>query len=405
MTDAIGAGAGTVHMTYDVAGPDGRQMPCTINTVAVCGSGVGKGTSYIGFFKPFYDFEAEHGSEDQECELLLQECSFRALAGALHGNGRNLSIQEEDGQGFLHSDLIKKHPDKLTQGWSGNPPIKYKVHRVSLSAREARCAFGMRIQPEIFYPFLIKTKLATVVQGLWPRAIAACYDPDNFHEPAVSLVPRAGGADLENFHKTVSSLLTRAEERARSGQLTREVLKLDKDATAFMLELKDRLRRWKKTEYADVHRAANRASENTLRLAAVFQVMCEGGGPIRVEMVYRAWEIIQWSLSQHRKIFVQAIAMEVNKSKAPKPARQIARPKKSRPAQHAQTLKDRIGEVSWKEGSDWVSVEKVELLSGLSPRALSTAWARLRFDGEVATKFLRSRLCVRLLGYPSQGTL
>jgi hypothetical protein len=398
LTDAIAAAGAAVHLSYDVAGPDGRLMPCTINTLAVCRSGLGKGTSYHGFFEPFYKFEEREGGE----ELLLQEVSYRALAEALHGTGRNVSIQHEDGESFLDGPLVKKYPDKLTQLWSGKPPIKHKVRSISLEARDARCSFGMRIQPKIFYPFLIRTGSKTFVQGLWPRAIAACHDPDKFDDPTTELAPpSAPGLTLKTFHDRLTTLLSFASERATDGQLVRKPLGLDESATAFMLELKYWLKEWG-SEYDDVEEARDRVWENTLRLGAVFNVMCAGDQEgITLEMVQRAWDIVEWSLSQQRKIFIKAITPTVPAQKAVLPRA----PDKARPVQDAQLLMEWIEKVASRQGDDWASVREVEELSGLAGRRLTTAWKRLGFEGRVVRHLRRGQACVRLLRYPNRGAL
>ncbi|KAF1720162.1 DUF3987 domain-containing protein [Pseudoxanthomonas wuyuanensis] len=401
LTDAIAAAAAAVHLSYDVAGPDGRLMPCTLNTLAVCRSGLGKGTSYHGFFKPFYEFENESDGE----ELLLQEVSYRALMEALHGTGRALSIQHEDGDSFLDSQLLKKCPDKLTQFWSGKPPIKHRVRGISLVATDARCSLGMRIQPKIFYPFLIRTDSKTFVQGLWPRAIAACYDPVKFYEPmAFFSPPSANQAGLKTFHDRVTELLARAKERAVSEQLVREPLRLEDAAAAFMVELKHRIKQWE-SEYEDIAEARDRAWENTLRLGAVFHVMCGDGNAISLEMVQRAWDIVEWSLGQHRKIFVEAIAPHVQSPKvptSPHPSRAAGKP---RPAQNAQRLKEWIEKIASCQGDDWVELSEAAQQAGLCGRALNTARKRLEYEGQLMKQERRGQIYVRLLRYPGTGSL
>ena len=400
LTDAIAAAAAAVHLSYDVAGPDGRLMPCTINTLAVCRSGLGKGTSYHGFFKPFYDFE----NDGDGSELLLQEVSYRALTEALHGAGHSVSIQHEDGDSFLENPLLKKYPDKLTQLWSGKPPIKHKVRGVSLEAKDARCSFGMRIQPKIFYPFLIRTDRKTFVLGLWPRAIAVCYDPAKFNEPSIVLPLPSGVPGLNPLHDRLRVLLARARERSSNGEVARQPLALDDSAAAFMVELKYRIKQWG-SEYDDIEEARDRAWENTLRLGAVFHVMCGDQELITLEMVQRAWDIVEWSLSQHRKIFVQAIASPSAAPKSVLSLTPVQVASKARPAQDAQLLKEWIEKVTDRQGDDWVSVREVEELSGLAGRRLATAWKRLEFEGMVVRRLRRGQACVQLLRYPSLGVL
>lgn len=402
LTDAIAASAAAVHLSYDVAGPDGRLMPCTINTLAVCRSGLGKGGSYWGFFAPFYQLEAEAG----DGSLLLQEVSYRGLMDSVVGKGRNVSIQHEDGASFLDGPLLNDFPDKLTQLWSGKPPVKHKVRGVSLAARDARCSLGMRIQPKIFYPFLIKTSSKTFVQGLWPRAIAACHDPAKFNEPLARFPPpSAAGLTLVTFQDRLKALLLLASERANDGQLERARLVLDESAAAFLIGLKYWLKEWG-SEYDDVEEARDRVWENTLRLGAVFHVMCaHQNTAIGLEMVERAWTIVEWSLTQHRKIFVDAIAKPVASAKATRPLTAVRTTSRARPAQKAQLLLLRIEEIAAERGEEWVSLDEAGSRANLTGNALKRVAQRLEHDGRLNTRVQRSQLCCRLQRYTSTGTL
>ena len=400
LTDAIAAAAAAVHLSYDVVGPDGRLMPCTINTLAVCRSGLGKGTSYHGFFEPFYDFE----NDGDGSELLLQEVSYRALTETLHGTGRSVSIQHEDGDSFLENPLLKKHPDKLTQLWSGKPPIKHKVRGASLEAKDARCSFGMRIQPKVFYPFLIRTDSKTFVQGLWPRAIAACYDPLKFDEPRIVFPRPSGVPGLKTLHDRLGALLAQARERTRNGELAREPLALDDSAAAFLVELKYRIKQWG-PEYEDIAEARDRAWENTLRLGAVFHVMCGDQELITLEMVQRAWDIVEWSLEQHHRIFVEAIASTPPGSQLSRSGTPVRPPGKARPVDDAQELHYWIERIESRQVDEWVNLSCAAKLAGLSGRRLATARERLRFEGLLVEQVRGGECYVRLQRYRSTGAL
>ncbi|MUV13358.1 DUF3987 domain-containing protein [Noviluteimonas gilva] len=341
LTDAIAACAAAVHRCHDVRGLDARTMPSTVNTLALVPSGLGKGTSFSCFFQAFNAHATENhlqaieaqdgqvqekgkGKAREQDGLILQEVSYRALMECLHGINRNTTIQHEDGSSFLESDLVRKYIDKLTQTWSGNPPLKHKVYRTDLIAVGGRCSFGFRIQPKLYYPVLKKTSNASFHQGLWPRAIAACYDPERFQTPITYMpVPRSTGG-MADLTARLEELLAQADERHAAGLTDRMIVVLGKEAATFMHELKFRMKQWRHTEYADIDEAAARAWENTLRVAAVFHIVCVGKGEISLEMVERAWIIVEWSLTQHRLIFVEANRpppkpVLVRLMKAPKP--------------------------------------------------------------------------------------
>ena len=400
LTDALAAAGDAVHRSHDVIALDGESMPCTINTLSVCRSGLGKGRSYSAFFKPFYDFEAEH----PDSPLLLEEVSYRALAEALHGTGRNIAIQYEDGHSFFDTDLFKKKLTRLTALWSGKPPLKHTVYRTSLVGRDARCSLGMRIQPKIFYPFLVMTKNDSFVIGLWPRAIASCHDPERFEEPVVFMRGPTGIPSTAAFEDRVRSLLDLAASRAAAGETDRLKVRLGREAAAFMVGLQHWLGQ-RGEDYADIVEAFDRAWENTLRLGAVFHVMCGAGDAIEREMVERAWSIVHWSLTQQRKIFVQAIAPPQKPSRTapsptrPKPAREL------RPVQDARLLMASIEEVARRLGTEWIEAQLAEDLTDLAGKRLATAWKRLEFEGCVTRQTRAGVVFVYPHPYSSRGRL
>lgn len=91
-------------------------------------------------------------------------------------------------------------------------------------------------------------------------------------------------------------------------------MKLSQEASAFMAELRAKLRQWSNGSYTEIREAAGRAWENTLRVAVVLHVFCRQVGHVSLDMVLRAWAIIEWSLSQHLLVFVESLRRPVRAS-------------------------------------------------------------------------------------------
>lgn len=411
LPDVVGACSSAVHALWDVEGPDGRSMPTSINTLSVAPSGVGKGTSFSSFFGVFYTFETEQrlaatqaGEETETTNgLILQEVSYRALMEHLSGTNRCVTIQHEDGWSFLRSDLVSKYPDKATQVWSGGIPLRHKVHRIDLVANGGRCSIGFRIQPEVFFAYLRRTGNASYDQGLWPRSLAACYIPSRTADLRASvLVPRSNqGRDA--LAARLKELLSEADARMAAGITGRKVMKLGEKAQSFMRELQFRMKQWQLRDYSDVSAAAARAWENTLRLAAVFHVVCVGDGTIGLGSVERAWEIVEWSLTQHRLILEEVNQTKTNEAQWPRDA--TVRTKAPRPNQSALSLKACIEEVCCRRNTHWVSISDIEALTDLPPMKLTKAWAWLKFKREVVVQGVGARASVSINRYPNQGSL
>jgi hypothetical protein len=409
LPDAIAACSAAVHGPYDVVGLDGRTMPTSINTLSLAPSGAGKGTSFAAFFKAFFagGTELRHAktgeaTQDEPSDSLpLQEVSYRALMEKLNGANRSTTIQHEDGWSFLQSDLFSKYPDKLTQLNNGDMPLRHKVHKVDLIATGSRCLLSLRIQPEMFLPILKRTNCASYYQGLWPRSVVSCYTPCSKTFP-MHLRPRSGSG-LEALTARLNALLVEADEHWQAGHERRKPVGLDLEAQAFMRELQYRIKQWQAREYVDIHAAAARAWENTLRLAAVFHVVCSGGDAISLDMVERAWAIVEWSLTQHRRILA-----EVNQPKAKNvqaAPRRAARNKAPRPNQSAQTLRACIEEVCRHRNEQWIPISDIEALTDLPPLKLAKAWAWLKFKKEILLRGAGARAMVSINLYSSHGSL
>jgi hypothetical protein len=120
-------------------------------------------------------------------------------------------------------------------------------------------------------------------------------------------------------------------------------------------------------------------------------------------MVERAWEIVEWSLTQHRLILaevnqpkaknVQAIPLKAARSKAP------------RPNQSAQSLKACIEEVCRHRNEQWVPISDIEALTDLQPMKLGKAWAWLKFKNEILFCGTGARAMVSINRYTGHGSL
>lgn len=315
LTDVIGATGAVVHCGFNCQTPDGDVLPATINTCAVAPSGSGKGRSMQFLFAPLLDALKDRDPESGLIEAriprvdrMANRITFRSLMEQLNGRGMNLTIQREEGASFLKSDLFKNDTDALTQLWSGDPPIDHHVRGKRLTAVDGRCSVGFRIQPELMYDHLKRGNRLTYKLGFWPRTIAGCHDPEKFQRNDTYLPPVMAEGDASDYFRRYAELMK--EINGRSG-LARISIHLDVEAVALMREFSFRMRTWLDANYADIREAAARAWENTLRVAVVMHVFCRGARQVTGDMILRAWKIVEWSLSQHRLIFVEAIRPEI----------------------------------------------------------------------------------------------
>lgn len=386
LTDAIGAAGAVVHCGFDCQTPDGDTLPATINTCSVAPSASGKGRSLKFFFAPMLNALKERDSEPvprgeraPRVECMANRVTFRALMEHLDGTGMNLTIQREEGASFLKSDLFRNDTDTLTQLWSGDPPIDHHLRGKKLVAVDARCSFGFRIQPELMYAHFKRDTRLTYKLGFWPRAIAGCYDPAKFPWNDSYLPPVVPEGVASGYFRRYDELMREINDR--SG-LARIGVQLDFDALAVMHELRFRMRNWMATCYEDIREAAGRAWENTLRVAVVMHVFCRGAGPIPADTILRAWKVVEWSLSQHRLIFMESIKPEVK----PAPSKALTLPKMPK------QVRQRNADMQF-------------MLEAISARSLHSPGGRVRLtDVLLLTGFHKTRF-LKTLGWLVSGCL
>jgi len=400
LTDAIAAAAAVVHCGYDCVTPEGDTMPCTINTILCAPTAAGKGRSYRLFLGLFIEATkrriASMGDENStksaekrpkvpRVETMFGDTSYYALLCALDGTGMNASIQREDSASLLETDLFKKRLDTLTQLWSGDPPLDHLVRGKQLVAADARCCVGIRIQPDIMDDYIRRHGPLSYKLGFWPRSIAGCHDPDRLPFNETYLVRPNAQASAELFLARLCSLTLLINKHNQSGFAGRILVELDTEVKAFMLELGYRIKQWINPYYADIREAAGRAWENTLRLAVVMHVICIGEGKVSRDYVECAWAIVEWSLSQHRLIFIESPrihATGTTMASAPqtRPIQvvQPQAPKPRRPLQDAQWLLTCLSKL-WAPSRS-VTVRELNQFAALSQKRLKSALAWLELE-------------------------
>lgn len=426
LTDALSAAAAVVHCGFDCEAPDGERLPATLFTCALAPTALGKGRSFRVFFRHFLEAKKTRprrvtaagdadGNQVAPVRIPLVEnfvsraVTYVKLVEMLDGHSMTLTLQREDGRSLLKTDLFKDHIDALTQLWSGDPPLDHLVHGVELSAADARGSLGFRIQPLPMYEYAAGPGRSDCEVGLWPRAIIGCHDPERSPE-AQPYRHAQGRYSSEAFHTRTGVLAGQINEKRQAGDLNRIGIKLDVFARAYLLQLNDNLNQWFSTEYHDIEPAARRAWENTLRIAVVLQVFCAGAGPVSVDMVHRAWTIVEWSLSQYRWVFVQAPALFFpgkarGRTKAA-PVRSLVehraptvrKPEKvPRPWEEAQWLLKCLDQLCRSPFVQAVSLDEVRLLAGLPEKRFQTAYAWLELTRVVESRQTYQGVLIRRL--------
>lgn len=408
LMDALASVAAVVHVGHDCVTPDSETMASSLHTIASAPSVTGKGSSYRIFFRHFTEARKRGIAErakykpavpkrtktavvetllDGHCaasktgpgvEALLTEMTYFALLKALDGVGRNVAIQDEDSASFFDSELFKGQANRLTQAWNADPPLVRAFGSSQLEAVDARVSLGLRTQPDILGDVPQATLRRAIKVGLFPRFLAACHDPARFPLNETYRADATGGVSDAAFQARMASLALLTNTRNFAGFAGRIRVELDTEAKAFMHELHFRTKQWLDTDYSDIREAAGRAWENTLRVAVVLHVFCLGEGKVSRDYVERAWAIVEWSLSQHRLVFIEPLGLNLGTGMtaqaAPiRPIRitQPKTPKLPRPLQDAKWIWLCVSRL-WLP-TKTVTVRELNMLAALPARRLESA--------------------------------
>jgi hypothetical protein len=408
LTDALAAAGAVVHCGFDCVAPDGERLPATLNTCALAPTATGKGRSFKVFFKHFLEAKKTRPPRTATGDvvavriprvetLVSRTLSYAKLVEMLDGHSMTMTLQREDGASLLKTDLFKDNTDALTQLWSGDPPLDNFVHGVELECTDGRGSVGFRIQPTLMYDYVAGPGRMDCEVGLWPRAIIGCHDPERFPENETYWV-KPGRHSPEAFHARTCQLANQINQTRQAGDLNRTGIELDTHARAYLLELGHHLKLWIPNDYRDIRPAAGRAWENTLRVAVVLQVFCNGAGPVSVDMVHRAWTIVEWSLSQYRWVFVQAPALYSGKARkttgarstvpqlqASKPFKQPKAKTMPRPWENGQWLLTCLAQAHRSPFVSEAPLDEIRRMADLPEKSFQAALAWLEHTGAVQT--------------------
>ena len=412
LADAVAVTSLSVMLRHDVRGLDMRTMPTALLAAALARSGSGKGQSMAQFFKFFKEDTREKLKQEliigqpatADDELILEEITLPALMDHLHGIGKSCSIQLEEGQRFMRTMLDLD--TVLSQLWSGDQPVTRRIKATKRIAMDARLSICFRIQPDLFYETLMKDGGLTYKQGLWPRFLLACHDQARFPTPQPLMTPRTGGSGHnDRLQVALKKLVDQAQRCPMS--TPRAVVDLSKEAAVYMRMLKDHIKRWCPPHYKAIQESVDRAWENTLRLAAVFHVACEEHGQISEEMVDRAWTIVEWSLSQHYLVFVEAVRAARNHKTPPKDSARA--PSKPTRADDARRVMEAVWDARRLRSSDDSFLDEVQRVADLPSlrflRALDWLVRRKQIEVHGEGQLRRVRSLVGRLTYQASGSL
>jgi hypothetical protein len=392
--------ATAVHGSKLVERPDGGREPLAYFSVVLAGATTGKTRTHklvhaahhaedIRRYKAYQlakkSIKRRAASDSApECDsgpvrlrpVILQDTSNRGLLEVEEGVGESTAISIHEGQNVLGSTLFRDHLGTLNLLYdSEGKAMLRRGNNDLVIAFDASLNLLVMVQPDIFAAYLQKHRDSVRDIGFLARCMFTCVPlAGECADPSIQ-VPEGC---LDGYHAQVEKLLTARLERLEAGDTNRDAVRLSDQARELWWQLAGELKYLTSTRYWHVQDAANRAMQNTLRLAGIIHCYSGESGEIRPETLYAAWAIIQWHMGQFAELFPP------KPLPPPAPFKLTSRGKQiQRELDDAKAILDCIAELCWRSGEPSVLKSKVFIRSGLYNARFRTALMRLIDEGKV----------------------
>ena len=267
----------------------------------------------------------ESAKEESSLEALLQESPLplaiprllyadatpEALAHALATGWPSAGVlSAEAGAVFgahgMGQDNLMRNLALLNVLWDGGEMAIDRRTRPSFVLRGRRLTFGLMAQPEAFRSFL--ERAGTLPRGTgfiarfliaWPQSTQG----SRSYRPAPESMPA-----VTRFAEQICTLLDTSLSTDIHGGLTPVVLDLSPAARQAWIQIFNTIERQLGRD-GDLHAVrdvAAKASENMVRLAALFHVMEHGvSGEIETDYIQAANAVVTWHLNEARRVLAE----------------------------------------------------------------------------------------------------
>lgn len=239
--------------------------------------------------------------------FMRQEITGKAITEALVGDGESIAISTDEGHVLFRSEAMS-HLGLLNKLWDSPSVLMRDRSDENLLAMNPRVSVSIMTQHEPLKAFLDRKGSVAKGSGHWARYLVG-WPQSNMgfrqisgEEPIWERLPV--------FHERTRVLLDRYRTQIESGSIKRELIEFSLDAKGRWVELaRETERLLRQGEYlSDINDFAAKVMEILARLAAAMHYFAEEAGPISVDTLNRAFEIVKWHESEYKYLFSPATA-------------------------------------------------------------------------------------------------
>lgn len=337
LSTAIGPNVDWVHPAT------GQIRPCTLYLLVVALSGERKSTTDALVAKPLYDFDEQALTRYEEqmssfttstpsrdaqavtkqnkpklTRIIRQDISHRAVAEALKGDGRSISLMTDEGQILLASNVMK-NLGALNTYWDGKRIQPYDRGKGDvIVVRSPRVTLNVMVQPAVMEEFMAKHAKLTHGSGHFARYLLA-------RSPTIQGFRRQthGASSLTHlpvFHQRITCFLDSYRTKVDAGCVYRDVLEFDEAAKRNWFDIAERVEQDIKPGYflSDIADFGSKYMEIVSRIACLLhyyladtnelpdetaEARSQRIGKISVQTLASAQQIAAWHLHEYKSLF------------------------------------------------------------------------------------------------------
>ncbi|HHQ6566122.1 TPA: DUF3987 domain-containing protein [Serratia fonticola] len=201
---------------------------------------------------------------------------------------------------------------ELNEIWDGAPiPYTIAAKKIDIDIKAWMTCLLM-VQPHIFDRFMSKNKNEARDSGFISRFLISSY-PRN-KDGDTNLDYSESNATLGEYNKRISELLKVQEEKFNSNDDSKISLHLSEKAKVLWQAKNTEINKKKDEgqEWENIHDIASKASNNALRIAAIFtRVLDDESTEISVTALENAYRIVEWHLRQAHQLFFKDSPQEI----------------------------------------------------------------------------------------------
>ncbi|QJP18217.1 DUF3987 domain-containing protein [Stenotrophomonas maltophilia] len=234
--------------------------------------------------------------------FMRQEITGKAITEALVGDGESIAISTDEGHVLFRSEAMS-HLGLLNRLWDSPGVLMRDRADENLLAMNPRVSVSIMTQHEPLKSYLNRKGSVAKGSGHWARYLVG-WPQSNMGFRVVSSVEPTW-EHLPVFQQRIRVLLDRYRTQIESEAIERELVEFSLDAKSRWVELAQETERLlRQGEYlSDINDFAAKVMEILARLAAAMHYFAEESGPISVDTLNRAFEIVKWHESEYKHLF------------------------------------------------------------------------------------------------------